>query len=157
MKRRLNGTDYFLILLLLCCAVGSVWRVWDLRSGERATDGEYELLAEWKNVDKRTADCLSVGETLYTASGERFGRVSAVTASPAVLTVLVGGEIYQAQPVESGRLDLFVTVQFEGGKRGGVILHAGSTPLAVGESLRLYSERCELSCKIIFCGEQALP
>lgn len=156
MRSKLNRTDRFLILVLLCCGVGIAWRAWELHRGTRMNDGEYEILAEWKNVDARTAACLSE-ETVYTASGEVFGRVVGINTFPAEVRMTDVGGTYLARPIESGRLDLQITLRFVGGEREGMILRGGMTPVAVGDVLKLYSERCELSCIVRFCGQNSLP
>lgn len=155
MKRRLNRTDRFLILILLSCIIGIALRVWELNGASKA-DQTLILEAEWRGVDVRTADCLSEGDLLYTAGGELYGSVRRIVIAPAEIKIAEGGVVFRGEAPIEEKCDVRVAVVFEGTERGGTFLHGGAVPVAVGERLLLYSDRCELSLLVLFCGESAL-
>lgn len=142
--------DLFLIFLFLFCLLGVLFRRETLRRDEKV-DGTTELLAvmEVSAIDPRMLDALSEGELLYRDSGEPFGVLIAIDASPTSITLIENGVAITGEWDPSVRCDLRLTVSFFGTEKEGRVLHGGTRPLSVGQSLTCYSERAALQLRIL--------
>lgn len=148
-EKRGSILDLFLIFLLLLCLVGGLLRWRDLRTrGDSVATSPYLVTAVAHQVDPQVADCISVGELLYTESGMYFGRVTAMESSPTRVSLLSDGAYTEGSWDADWFVDLWLEVEIEAtdGKQG--ILHNGRTPYALSERITLYSERTALSVKL---------
>ena len=144
-EKRGSILDLFLIFLLLLCILGALLR-WDsLRKDARLPLTQYTLTIDTETLARESAECLTVGEQLYTASGEAFGEVTALEYLPAEVTLSSLGHYYRGAWDRTERCVLRVRVTIEANLRDGVLLYRGKTPLAVGAPLELYSERMRLA------------
>lgn len=81
--KRITATDCVLVLLLSLSALGIGFRMWQKRRPV-TFGGETAVRMLWQDTDRRTADCLTVGEMLRTEAGAEFGTVTAVEITPTV-------------------------------------------------------------------------
>lgn len=150
--KRLNTTDRFLVVLLALCLLAVGARVWSLRGDSSENVETLEVLVVWREIDARTAECLSVGERLYTAAGEYYGTVADIEYLPVEKSLWQNGELWHYEmPIEE-ICDVRLTLRLEGRSDNGIFLRNGTESVGVGESKTLYSERCEISCVVLFCG-----
>ena len=146
--RRGSILDLFLIVLLLVAVLGSVLR-WERQNREIHQPLEqYRLILESVEMARESADCLAVGDILYTASGEAFGEVRVLEYLPARVTLISLGRYYRGEWPMSERCVLHVEVAVSGRMRDGVFLLGGRTPLAVGASQTLFSDRMQLKARV---------
>ncbi len=144
--------DLFLVFLLLLCLLGVLLR-WD---GLRRETGEglsaHVLRMESGVIYRESADCLSAGETLYTASGEAVGEVRSIRILPAPITLQSLGRYYRGEwPIER-RCILEIELSVTGRMRDGVLLLDGRVPLAVGSEQTLFSSATQLSLRLLQYG-----
>lgn len=137
-------SDWFLVLLLALCIAGMVFRQWSLRRGGIGELAVYTVTAEWRDVDSRTADCLSEGEWLRTGAGELFGQVVRVERLPAAVRLSEGGQWYEGTWPDEARCGLVLTLSVQARESQGLLLRGGTHPLNTGETYLLYSGRAEL-------------
>ena len=147
-SKRMNAADWFLLLLALLSVSGILIRFWGLRNRSDEELQEYAVVVRWENVDVRTVSCLQVGDILYTAGGERFGRVLSISSAPAEVELISGGTVYRL-PSEA-RMDVTVELAVLGRLSNGQFLKGGTDALAVGQERKLYSALAELPFTVLF-------
>ena len=151
MERREGSVlDLFLILLLVLCAAGLLFRWQFIR--EKADDSsteEIELVLESEAIDRQAAGCLSVGEVLYDASGEPIGRVISVLVETVDAEVLSEGSYYVGTWDRERLCKILVTVRCERHASSGGQTRVRGTLLSVGESVQLFSVRSALRYRIL--------
>lgn len=149
-KRRGSILDLFLILLFLLCIVGA-WIRWQelVWHGVGKSETTVEMIAQSDGVDTRILSCLSAGERLYTASGELFGTVRLVEGKPHSVILLEDGAFVQGEWDISRQCRLEIHAMLTGAWRDSVFLREGRYPIAVGQSVVLYTECAELHLKIV--------
>ncbi len=145
---RINFLDLCLILLFLFCLLGGLWRRYTLRAAEREAETEFLMLAELADVHPALADCLSVGEDLYLASGEYYGRITGIEVLPAKTWLLSDGVYREAVLDPSKHCRLVLEIGFSGSTSRGVALYEGRISVPLGSYLTLYSERAELAAQV---------
>ena len=144
-KKRGSILDLFLIFLFLLCIVGGLLRLRELRvQNAPVATQPYTLTVVVSRIDPQTVDCIAVGELVYTELGMPFGRVTAKETFPARVT-LADGEAY-VQGVWDAEIfvELRLGIEVEATQNGHAILHQATTPMSVGESLTLCTERTAL-------------
>lgn len=147
--RRGSILDLFLVVLLLLAVLGALLR-WERQSRERGLPLEqYRLTLETLELARESADCLAVGDVLYTASGEKIGEVVALELLPVRLTVSSLGSYYRGEWPLSERCRLRLDVAVSGRVRDGVLLYMGRTPMAIGTPQELFSERVRLQTRVV--------
>lgn len=142
--------DLFLIFLLLFCIFGTFLRHQSLHRDEEVnaiTELRVEMLLQ--AVDPRMVGALSPGETLYRDSGEAFGVLVSIEQSATPITLIENGASVTGEWDERICCDLRLTVAFSGVEIDGRVLHSGTRPLSVGQSVICYSERAALQLKIL--------
>lgn len=151
MKHRARYTvfDFVLLAFFLLCAAGIGFRIAGLR-GFFTTDRRETatLVADAGNVAPETADCIFVGDRLYTAAGEYFGAVAAVEVAPTRLTLESNGAFYTAD-AEGGEVSVILRVTVSGVWNGNVFLRDGKYAVLPGESLTLYTKKACLGLRIL--------
>ena len=146
--RRGSILDLFLVFLLLLAILSAVLR-WERQSRESDMPLEkYLLTLETAELARESADCISVGERVYTPSGELLGEVTALEYLPVQITLASVGRYYRGEWPISERCVLRVEVTVLGRMRDGVLLHGGRVPLAVGTPQQLFSERAQLHTRV---------
>ena len=144
-KKRGSILDLFLIFLFLLCIVGGLLRLRELRvQNTPVATQPYTLTVVVSRIDPQTADCVEVGEQVYTESGTLFGSVSAKEILPARVTLTDGGAYVVGQWDAEIFVELTLEIEVEAMQNGHAILHQATTPLSVGESLTLCGERTAL-------------
>jgi hypothetical protein len=113
---------------------------------------DYAVETVWKNVDLRTAEGVTVGETLYDASGEVFGCVISVEMHPSVVELRWEGRIRRVESPE--RFDVQIRVAVSGREADGQLLCRGGGALMIGQARLLYSATAEMSLLITSIGEK---
>lgn len=151
-KKAMRGSllDLFLVFLLLFCVLGAFLRRQSLRRDEEintVTELHAEMLLH--AVDPRMIGALSPGETLYRESGEAFGVLVSVEQGPTPITLTENGVSITGEWDESICCDLRLTVAFFGVETSERVLHGGTHPLSVGQSVICYGERAALQLKIL--------
>ena len=141
---RFRLTDLFLILLLLLCIAGMIFRHWSIRHNASEQLQSFSVTAVWKNVDNRTAACLQEGDWLYTAAGETFGQIMGAESRPAEVRLTEGGNWYEGAWPDDTRSDVYLTVSVRAKTGEGTLLRGGTHPLSVGQTCQLYSGRAEV-------------
>ncbi len=144
-ERRGSILDLFLTFLLLLCIVGGFLRMRELRvQAAPVKTAPHTLTLTVEKLSPQTAGCIAVGETVYTESGAVLGRVTAKETRPARVTLVQNGDAVSGEwdPALFVELRLEVEVDATVGERG-LLLHA-TTPLSVGETLTLCTERTAL-------------
>ena len=150
-KRHGSVLDIFLVFLLLFSVLGIFLRSHSLKSLSASEEmRKYVAFAVMESVDPRLFDCLEVGEPVFTAAGETWGRVSGVSRTPAKTSVQGNdGAIVQGVWEETRRCDLLVEILFEGNDSAGRVLQNGKTAVLAGQRVTLYSHRVMLSLRIL--------
>lgn len=147
--RRGSVLDLFLVLLLVFGTAGAVLRYREKRSeGSTASLSPYLVMAVVADLPRETAECLDVGELLYTGAGEEYGVVREVRSRPARWRVTANGTLYEGEWPEEVRRDLTVTLELWGNEREGVLLRQGRWPLLAGQRTVVYSNRGQWSLEI---------
>ena len=144
-----NLLDLFLIFLLLFSLLGALFR-WD--SLRQSNGGESERLLAvlvLRAVDPCIAECLREGEGGYRVSGEYFGELVAKAIRPSGVTCIEDGVWVEGEWDSSLFCDLYLTFSFLGRRVGSRVLHSGTQPLSVGQSITLYTERAELHATVV--------
>jgi len=149
-SRRGNPLDLFLVFLILFSVLGAFFRWYSLRQIQ-AEETDDVLVAEivLRDADPHVAECLTVGERVWRASGEYFGELIEVAIRPSRITRVEGGVSVEGEWDPRLRCDLYLSVRFSGRAARGRILHGGTQPLSVGQNMTLYTERAELRSLIV--------
>ena len=150
----MNAADWFLLLLAVLSVSGILLRFWGLRNRSDEELQEYAVVVKWENADGRTVSCLQVGDILYTAGGERFGRVLSISSVPAEVELVSGGNVYRL-PSET-RVDVTVELAVRGRLSDGLLLKDGTDALAVGQERKLYSALTELPFTVVFWSAEPM-
>jgi len=151
-RKKWTVADVFLILLAILSLLGFLLRFRGIRNGEERELREYVIGVEWKNVDVRTVAGLREGDTVYTASGERFGRVVSMEQKPSAVELKKDGRIYRVE--SQGRLDVRVNLAVTCREADGQVLRNGREALMIGQTLSLYAMTAEMSVRIAYIGEK---
>ena len=146
-RGRMNGADWFLLILVILSVGGFLLRFWDMRRGRAADLQLISVTARWADVDQRTAACLREGEVLYTAAGEVFGTVRSLTVRPTEVETVAVGKTYRLE--SQTRVDVTVDIRVQCRVSEGQFLRGGSEALSVGQQQRLYSPMAELTVKLL--------
>lgn len=148
-EKRGSILDLFLIFLFLLCIVGGLLRRQELRTRDvLVATAPYTLTVVTAEIDPRVAECIAVGEAVYTESGELFGRVTAKTLLDAEVSLLSDGEYLRGAWDASLFVDLSLEIEIEAAQNDRGLLWNATTPLSLGETLTLYSERTALRVKL---------
>lgn len=148
-RRRIGVLDVFMGMLLLLGAIGLILRARILQS-EVEVNETCAVICLARGVPADMAECLHVGEILYTADGSVWGVLREVEARPAEISVLQNGEHVSGVDPTGERLDLTLTVAVSGATSESGFLRDGKYVVLRGEGVLLYSERCALSLQICF-------
>ncbi len=143
-KRRIGVLDVFIVMLILFGAVGIFLRVRILEIGT-APNAECEVYGRVLNMPSELADCIAVGEILYTADGTPYGTLSEVAVSPAEVRLIENGALITGYDEAGSRIDLQLTVTVMGAESEKGFLRDGRYPVLRGEALALYGERAVFS------------
>lgn len=154
---RFRLTDLFLILLLLLCIAGMIFRWWSLRHNAAEELQTFVVSAEWREVDNRTVACLHEGDWLYTAAGEAFGQVAFLESLPAEVRLLEGGSWYEGSYPEDTVSDVSLTVYVSARVGEGILLRGGTHALNIGEIYRLYSGQAEVHLRLLSYALTPVP
>ncbi len=144
-KRRLTVPDVFFIFLLLLCLIGSLLRIF---TAQKKSDVEEPITLHvlLSACPAQMTACLSLGEPVYTASGEPFGEIMGIEKRPAQVTILSNGYYYTGEWESELRVDLHLMIAVQAQRTDHGILCSGSR-LAIGSTLpQLYTKRSG------FCG-----
>ena len=138
--RRIQATDCVLVLLLLLSAVGIGWRAWrGVRPAAAGTETEVRLL--WQDTDRRTVECLTVGEVLRTEAGAELGIVTAVEPFAVTRSLRDGGEAVSGTVPDDPRCCAWVTVSVRLVHTDGGALRENGQRLPLGASYLLFGDR----------------
>ncbi len=147
-KKKATSLDLFLLFLLVLSASALLFR-WTTGESAKGEMQPLEITAVSAKIRGETADCLAVGEALYTAAGDYFGTVVQVERRLSKTELWSGGVLYTEVPEGSEIYDLSVIIETEGASgENGVFLQNGKLPLLVGEELLLYSRKTSLPFRI---------
>lgn len=145
---RFRATDFFLVFLALFAVVGVARRAGVFRAEAGDASEEYSVVAEWRNVDARTAECVQTGEKLYTDAGEFFGEISKISVAPREEILRDGGNRFSGRYPEGTQVDAVLTVSLRGSEREGTLFRGNGRAILVGETYRLYSPRASLALTV---------
>lgn len=134
-EKKFGRTDLFILLVFLLSAAGILFRGAEPKSGEPLE--AYTVVGLWKDLDPRTADCLSAGQLLYTEAGELFGEVLDLKREEAAEGVSVA-----------------VTVRVHGRMQERVLLRGGTRGLYIGESYLLFSNTARVTLFVTDYGKE---
>lgn len=150
--KRITATDCVLVLLLILSALGIGLRMWQKRRPV-TFGGETAVRMLWQDTDRRTADCLTVGEMLRTEAGAEFGTVTAVEITPTVRILQTPEGIVRGSIPEDPRCDvrLTVSVRLEGGD--GIFRRENGQPLTTGAAYVLYGDRVRAILTVFGIGK----
>lgn len=141
-------TDLCLCALLLLSAAGIGLRArYGVRSPLSGDAVDVRLL--WRDVDRRTAECLSVGEELYSEAGARFGSVMSVEAVPAVRVWKNGSVELFGSARNDPRYDVYLVVSVRLVSDGGLLRREDGRPLALGTRFVLFGDRCRVEGVVV--------
>ncbi len=150
--KRITATDCVLVLLLVLSALGIGFRMWQKR--QPVTFGtETAVRMLWQDTDRRTADCLTVGETLYTEAGAEFGTVSASETAPTVRTVQTPEGTVRGSIPDAPRCDVYLTVSVRLEEAEGIPLRGNGQPLPAGAAYVLYGDRVRAVLTVLGIGK----
>ncbi|MBQ2734825.1 MAG: DUF4330 family protein [Clostridia bacterium] len=145
--------DLFLIFLLIFSILGIVLRYREMKQLSAKNEmREYVVLAVMEAIDPHVVECLQIGEELFTAAGEKWGRVASISRSPAKASLISDGKIVPGVWDGDRKCDLLVEIVFEGSENGGVVLQNGKAAILVGQNWTLYSERTVLLLRFLKVG-----
>ena len=151
MRREKRGSilDLFLIFLILLCAVGGILRWRQLRMGQGlVVTSSYTVTAVAEQVDPRVTECVSVGELVYLENGTLLGRVRAKSNRQSRTMLLSNGQYTEGFWDADVYVDLWLEIDIEATQRGQTVLLGATTPLSVGTSISVRSERTDLLVKL---------
>ena len=144
-KKKGSILDLFLVFLFLLCIVGGLLRLRELRvQNAPIATAPHTLTAVVPRLDPRAADCIDVGELIYTEAGVPFGRVTAKETLPAKVALLHEGTYVQGAWDVEQFVELRLSVEVDAVQSGRGLLHHATTPLSVGETMAFYTERTAL-------------
>ncbi|MBE6633799.1 MAG: hypothetical protein E7620_05600 [Ruminococcaceae bacterium] len=135
-NKKFGRTDWFLLLVLLLSAAGILLRGVEPRRGEPLE--AYAVVGVWREVDPRTAGCLSVGQLLYTEAGEIFGEVLDI----------------KPEEREAGEADVVITARVMGRLQERVLLRNGTRGLCLGETYLLFSDTARVAFFVTDYGKE---
>lgn len=142
-------TDTLLVILLVLSLAGIGLRAWKRSAPEQAYGEAFPVLAVWRDVDRRTAACLTVGELLYTPSGVAFGEVAEIRTVPVVRTLTQGGTVISGSIPDDGRCDAEVTVLVYAEADDGLLRRAGGGTVCVGACYELFGDRTHVMLSVL--------
>lgn len=138
-RKSIGLLDVFVLILILLSVVGIVLRMQALRIVEE-NDARYHALARVQMLHAETAECIEVGDLLYTADGTVYGRIEAVEVTPADVKLQSDGRIYLGAWDEKLYVDVKLEISVEGRISEGAFLRDGKHALLVGEDIQLRSD-----------------
>ncbi len=142
---RLSALDVLLLSLLLICLIGGLRRVYTRENAPDIEETVY-LHVLLSAAPAQLKECLSSGDTVYTASGELLGKLLSVEKQPARVTILSDGQYHIGEWDPDLRVDLHLKIAVKGQRTEHGVLCAG-TRVAIGTTLpQLYTRRSA------FCG-----
>ena len=142
--RRLGMIDAFLIVVLLLSGVGIALRIHARGDGAVVGDVRGGVMVVARQAPASCADCIEIGETLYTADGNAFGRVIDVIRAPSRIYLYEDGKECVGEWDEQKYCDLTLLLEVEGTYDGAVFLQAGRYPVIMGKTVSLHGERVSL-------------
>ncbi|MBE6552862.1 MAG: DUF4330 family protein [Ruminococcaceae bacterium] len=149
-KRKAGFLDLLLLLLILFAALGIFLRWNSIRSAsEGEGTEEYHVSAVVVGVDPRVFATIGAGETLYTVSGDAFGKIIFLEKRPSEMVLVQNGVCYRGEGDPALRCDILIELSIFGNEREGRLLRDGRTVLSIGQNLTLYTERAELHLCIL--------
>lgn len=142
-SRRWKWTDLCLCVLLLLSAAGIGLRV---RYGVRPPlSGEaVDVHLLWRDVDRRTVGCLSVGEDLYTETGARFGSVVSFETVPAVRVWKNDSDEVSGSARNDPRCDVYLVVSVRLVSDDGLLRREDGRPFTRGAHFTLLGDLCRV-------------
>ena len=140
-KRTTGVMDLFFVLLLLLGLIGLGLRLVGAQGDGGTPTDTRTVVAGARSVSATAADCLSVGETLYTADGEAFGVVEAIELRAARVEMTSLGVTYTGEWEASERVDLTVSIRITGQMGEDAFLRAGVCATLIGDEVSLFGER----------------
>ena len=153
-KKRIQATDCVLVLLLLLSLAGIGWRAWyGVQPAEAGTETEVRML--WSDTDRRTAECLTVGEMLRTEAGAEFGRVTAVEPF-AVTRFLPGdGQTVSGEVPDDERCNVRITVSVRLLQTDDGAMRENGQRLPLGATYLLFGDRVCASLTVLEVEKRA--
>ena len=148
-SRFANFSDLFLILLLLLCVFGTVFRGSTFLQVDGEEQKEFTVLARTDPIDARVAESISKGEGLYTDKGELFGTMLDVAIEGARVALPFEGDFIVGEWPRADRCCLVVSVSIFGTHSGDAVLRQGRSLLSVGQAITLFGERSQLQLRIL--------
>ena len=135
--------DAFIVTVILLSAVGLILRIQVLRLDVRE-DVSCEVRMVAKSLPREIADCIGVGDVLYTADGGVYGEVEEIVISPARVEWVSNGVSHTGEWEAGERINLSVRVRVSGSIADGVFLREGKYAILVGDAETLYSDLTSL-------------
>lgn len=151
-KKRGNAFDVCLLLLFLFSIGGGILR-WHSFGERTLEDAQALVTLKASALHAESAECLAVGEVLYTVDGEIWGRVRSIQKTPTPILMEHNGDRVSGTYAEDERCDLTVTAEITGTWREELFLRGGRDAILTGEIRELYSARMRLLGSVLLVTE----
>ena len=143
--------DAFIVTVILLSVVGLILRIQVLRVDAREDETCYVRMVA-KCLPREIADCIGVGDVLYTADGGIYGEVEEIASSPAQVEWVSNGAHHTGEWEDGKRITLSLRVRVLGSAADGAFLRAGKYAILVGDTESLYSDLTSLEwliCEVV--------
>lgn len=154
-KKRFSGNllDIVLIFLFVLSAALVLFRWKSQKSVYKALE-PFVITVSADSVQPQIVQCISVGESVYNATGERIGEIKEILTS-GTKKLIDNGESYVLDtPAELALLELKLEITTVGTLDGERFLQGGRYAMLPGDQSYLYTQRTGLLYLILDVEEQ---
>ena len=139
-KKQIGLLDLFAVILIVLGIAGLGLRIVASRGGDTEEDAR-TVVASVYAIPTSVADCIAVGEWLYTEDGTAYGYVEAKETAPARIDLTDAGVTYTGEWDGDARVDLTLSIRITGRVGDGVFLRGGRYAILVGDRATLHAQR----------------
>ncbi len=143
-EHRGNLFDLLILLVIGFCILSGIGRFFETRTQANEREQTAIITVRIPETDALLTSCISVGESVYLASGELYGSVEDVTASPARAQVMSEDGFVVGAWEDGSLMDVEAEIRISGALGEIGFLRGGSAAVLVGQYLSLYTERAYL-------------
>ena len=157
---KFKALDVVILILILTAVIGVYFRynILDTITGSKNLK-EYVISYEINNVQYKTKDYLSIGDTVYYNNGEELGTLiaadknvtQAITHKPTVINYVPNGSTIakELSYPDNTRIDASGRLQCKGSySSDSGFLHNGNSPISVGDIISVNTELVTVQIKV---------
>ena len=143
-EHKWNLFDLLVLLTVGFCIFSGVARRMETRSAAEMNARSATVTLRITGTEAHLPSCVSEGEEVFFASGERFGALESIVALPMRVTAEEDGAFFEGEWTGGEFWDVTAEIRIEGSVSEEIFLQGGSRAVLVGQSLSLYTAHAYL-------------